>query len=68
MNYIVTYPLKYCYDVQKSGIAGIGILLAAQIRQIQISKNIEPMIHGHNHHVPGAGKVGAVKSVCRASA
>src|SRR5260370_30343364 len=68
VNDIVAYPFKCSHDVQQSCVARIGILLAAYIRQIQISKNIEPVIHADHHHIPGTGQVGAVKSVCRARA
>src|SRR5258708_28214067 len=38
------------------------------IRQVQIPKNMGPVLPPDHPHAPGPGEIGAVKSVCRARA
>src|SRR6202035_3146040 len=61
MSDIVAHPFENRHNIQQADVARVGILLAPPIREVQVSKNIETMIYGDDHHVPGMGEKIAVK-------
>ena len=54
-------PLQRRYNIQHSRVARIRIFLAADFPEVQVAKNVEPVIHGHHDHVARTSQVVAVE-------
>ena len=57
---VLAHPLQRQHQVEQAGIAGLGEALAAEVRQIEVAEDIQPMIDGHDHDVVAPGEIGAV--------
>jgi len=57
---VIAHPFERLDDVQHPDIAGVGVLRAADSRQVQIAEDVEPVIDRHDHDVVACGQIGAV--------
>ena len=63
-------PLQRRYHVQHAHVPGIGILFAADGSEVEVTEQVQPVVHRHYHHVPGGAhcQIVAVKRMRRARA
>ena len=57
---IVFHPVERRDDVEHADIAAVGIFLAAQLRQIEKTERVQPVIDRHQHHIMLFRQHGAV--------
>ena len=57
---VIPHPFERQHDIAMPGVAGIGIFRAADIGEIKIAENIEPMVDRDHNDVAFARHVRAV--------
>jgi hypothetical protein len=57
---VLAHPLQRRHQIEKAGIAGLGEALAADLRQIKVTEDIQPMVDGYDHDVVASREIGAV--------
>ena len=55
-------PLQRRHQVPQARVGGFGELLAV-LRQVHVAQNVQPVVDGHEDHVPGPAQVEAVEGV-----
>ena len=57
---VLVHPLERVTDIQQALVARGGVLLAAQVAQVQVAHEAQAVVAGHHDDIQRARQVGAI--------